>query len=79
MPRLHVLAGPSVDALEPITHFVNTGHAHRIHSDMFEGKVAVYVKGFTDAHGQPLHAEYFERPDRKGITWSIQVQGRCTH
>lgn len=76
MPRLHVLTGTSFDSLEPITHFVNTGRAHRIHSDRFEGKVAVYIKGFRDVHGQPLNSEYFERPDRKGITWSIQVQGR---
>ena len=78
MPRLQVLAGPSPDALEPITDLVNTGRAYPIRSDNFEGKAAVYIKGFTDTHGQPLHSEYFERPDRKGITWSIQVQGEHT-
>ncbi|KAL4079548.1 hypothetical protein J3A83DRAFT_4210548 [Scleroderma citrinum] len=79
MPRLHVLAGPSLDALEPITHFVNTSRAYPIHSDRFEGKVAIYIKGFINTQDQPLRSEYFERPDRKGITWSIQVQGRFLH
>ncbi|KAG6335512.1 hypothetical protein ID866_3584 [Astraeus odoratus] len=76
MPRLRVLAGSSLDTLEPITHLVNTGRHYSVHSDRFDGKVAVYIKGFTDPQGRAPCSEYFERPDRKGITWSIQVQGR---
>jgi len=76
MPRLSVVAGPSLDALVPIT--VNSGIPHNIVSDAFEGQILAYIKGFTDEEGDGLQSEneYFQREDRKGITWSIQTQGR---
>jgi len=73
-PRLRVLAGPSPDALVPIS--VNTDKAHTIRSEYFEGKVLVYIKGFEGPDGTITENEYFERDDRKSVTWSIQVQGR---
>lgn len=75
MPRLSVVAGPSLDALVPIT--VNSGIPHNIVSDAFEGQILAYIKGFTDEEGNVLQSEneYFQREDRKGITWSIQTQG----
>jgi hypothetical protein len=75
MPRLSVVAGPSLDALVPIT--VNSGIPHNIVSDAFEGQILAYIKGFTDEEGNALpgESEYFQREDRKGITWSIQTQG----
>ncbi|KAH0835892.1 hypothetical protein J3R83DRAFT_9785 [Lanmaoa asiatica] len=75
MPRLRVLAGPTDEDLVPITDIVNTGQACTIVSEYFEGKIAIYVKNFVDPNGRRLTNEYFEREDRKGITWSIQVQG----
>jgi Protein of unknown function (DUF1769) len=75
MPRLRVLAGPSSSSLVPITAFVNTTHPHPIVSNLFEGQVVVNIKGFTNEDGTTLDSEYFEREDRKSITWSIQVQG----
>lgn len=73
MPRLSVVAGPSLDALVPIS--VNSGKPHNIVSDAFEGQVLAFVKGFTDEEGNVLESEYFQREDRRGITWSIQTQG----
>lgn len=73
MPRLRVVAGPSLDALVPIS--VNSDVPHDIVSDAFEGQLLAYIKGFTDEEGTVLDSEYFHREDRKGITWSIQVQG----
>ena len=75
MPRLSVVAGPSLDALVPIT--VNSGIPHNIVSDAFEGQILAYIKGFTDEEGNvlPGESEYFQREDRRGITWSIQTQG----
>lgn len=73
MARLSVLAGPSLDALVPIS--VNTGIPHDIVSDAFEGQILAYIKGFTDEDGNVLQSEYFQREERKGITWSIQTQG----
>ena len=75
MPRLRVLAGPSPDSLVPISNLVNTDNPHTISSEHFEGQVVVNIKGFTDPSGQILDSEYFHRPERSGITWSIQVQG----
>lgn len=73
MPRLSVVAGPSLDALVPIS--VNSGIPNNIVSDAFEGQILAYVKGFTDEEGNVLQNEYFQREERRGITWSIQTQG----
>lgn len=59
----------------PITDIINTGQTYTVVSEHFEGKIAVYVKNFVDPKGRRLTSEYFEREDKKGITWSIQVQG----
>jgi hypothetical protein len=75
MPRLRVFAGPTPSSLVPISDIVNTNKPHTISSDHFAGQVVVNVKGFTDPHGRIMDSEYFSRPDRKDITWSIQVQG----
>jgi len=76
MPRLRVLAGPTPTSLTHISDVLNTNKQHTILSDHFAGQVVVNVKGFTDPYGRILDSEYFHRPDRKDITWSIQVQGR---
>lgn len=76
MPGLRVRAGTCVEGLQDITELVNTGRALPLRCDRFEGEVAVYIKGFRNSRGQPSYSEYFQRPDRKGITWSVQVKGR---
>lgn len=58
-----------------ITDLVNTSKPYKISSDLFEGEIIVYIKGFTDENGKVRDSEYFAREDRQGITWSIQVQG----
>lgn len=77
MPRLRVVAGSSLDTLVPIS--VNSNESHPITSDAFDGRILVHIKDFTDKQGSVLHSEYFDREDRKGITWSIQVQGTSLH
>ncbi|CAL1699645.1 unnamed protein product [Somion occarium] len=74
MPRLRILAGPSLDELVPIE--ANSGVPLHIKSDVFEGQILVYIKGFADTNGDVGDSSYFEQKERKGITWSIQVQGR---
>ena len=59
----------------PITSLVNTSKPHTISSDLFEGQIVTHIKGFTDERGVVRDSEYFGREDRKGVTWSIQVQG----
>ncbi|KAF7321422.1 hypothetical protein MKEN_00662700 [Mycena kentingensis (nom. inval.)] len=76
MPTLRVLAGPSPDDLTPITELVNRNVAHPIVSTHFEGKVVVFIKGLNQDEQACDSPEYFQRADRSGITWSIQVQGR---
>ncbi|KAG6889460.1 hypothetical protein C0995_000985 [Termitomyces sp. Mi166 len=72
-PRLRVLAGTGT-TLTPITHLVNTTNAFSLVSDRFEGEVIVCIKGLTRPEKDA--SDYFERPERQGITWSIQVRGR---
>jgi len=72
MPRLRILAGPSYDDLVPIA--ANSDVPTEIQNDAFEGRVAVYIKGFADASGQVGDSAYFRK--RNNVTWSIQVQGR---
>ncbi|KAI0077345.1 DUF1769-domain-containing protein [Panus rudis PR-1116 ss-1] len=92
MPHLRVLAGPSLSPhdLQPV--HVNSGVPVDVSSDAFEGRVAVYIKGFGDECGGTLGEKgieecgrvtgkkYFAERERegkgKGVTWSIQVQGR---
>lgn len=75
-PRLRVLAGANPDNMVPITSIVNTSKAHSIHSALFQGQIVANIKGMTDEHGRLRDSEYFEREERQGVTWSIQVQGR---
>jgi hypothetical protein len=58
-------------------HHRQLWHTTHIVSDAFEGQILTYIKGFTDEEGNILQSEneYFQREDRKGITWSIQSQG----
>lgn len=71
MPRLRILAGPSLTDLTPINP--NSDEPIHIKSDGFEGQVAVYIKGF-EGSGR-TQSPYFDHEKRKGITWSIQLQG----
>lgn len=71
MPRLRVLAGPSLSELTPIT--ANSDQVVEIRSDAFEGRVAAYIEGFADASGKVSDSAYFKK--RPSVTWSIQVQG----
>ena len=73
MPRLRILAGPSTTDLKPIR--ANSGDGADVSSEVFEGKVAVFIKGFADPDGKVSQSEYFEHEERRGVTWSIQVQG----
>jgi len=82
MPRLRVLAGSSTspEALSDISHLVNTCTPYHVDSEVFAGAVVVRVKGFVGPGGgrgdQEADDEYFCSPERKGVTWSIQVRGR---
>ncbi|CAA7264369.1 unnamed protein product [Cyclocybe aegerita] len=75
-PRLRVLAGTSTSTMMPMTSLINTSTPFGLSSDVFEGQVVAHIKGLTDEHGELRDSEYFDRSDRKGVTWSIQVQGR---
>lgn len=75
MPLLRVLAGPEPSALTDITQNVNTEAKLHIVTPYFDGHLVVNIKRFPDPSGRVLDSEYFERDDRKGLTWSIQVQG----
>jgi len=77
-PRLQILAGTSLDALQPITPLVNTDKPYSLVSDAFEGEMVINIKGLVDpTTGEVKDSEYFSRADRQGITWSIQVRGEA--
>ena len=71
MPMLRFLAGPSLTDLAPLE--VNSDVPLHIKSAGFDGRVALYLKSMGD-EGR-THSPYFDHQDRKGITWSIQIQG----
>lgn len=64
--------------MTPINSVVNTQHSHKLFSDLFEGEVVVNIKGLTDDSGEIKDSEYFNRPDRHDITWSLQVRGNSS-
>lgn len=75
---LQVLVGPSPYSLVDISDKVNTDQAHHIASDAFEGDISLQITPFP-THHRTTSSDYFDRPDRRGVTWSIQVQGRFLH
>ncbi|KAF7973146.1 hypothetical protein HWV62_15917 [Athelia sp. TMB] len=75
MPRLRVLAGPNPHYLEDITNLVNTQQPHTISTSDFHGQVVANIKDFTGPDGVVRSSDYFEKAERKDITWSLQVQG----
>ncbi|KAG6884925.1 hypothetical protein C0992_005590 [Termitomyces sp. T32_za158] len=72
-PRLRVSAGTGT-ILTPITHLVNTTNAFPLVSDRYEGEVVVCIKDCTCPEKDAY--DYFEHPERHGMTWSIQARGR---
>ncbi|KAI5828051.1 DUF1769-domain-containing protein [Schizophyllum commune Tattone D] len=86
--RLRVLAGPTADPakMTDITQLVNSPTPFEIKSEDFEGRIVACIKDFHASVGEGENEAgsddkndgswYFGRPDRQGVTWSIQVQGR---
>lgn len=72
--KLRISAGTSLETMVPITSNVNTNTPHKLSSDVFEGVIVAHIKNFVE-DGDMRESEYFLREDRRGITWSIQVQG----
>ena len=75
--RLRISAGTSLDSMVSVDSAVDTGMPHKLTSDVFEGWIVAYIKDFVDEDGNMRESEYFSRKDRRGITWSLQVQGLC--
>ena len=78
-PSLHISAGKDKDNLSPVA--VNhDDKAIWIDSPSFRGRATVRIKDFTgfDPEGveHKSDSSYFNEKYRKGITWSIQIQGR---
>ncbi|CAO1632175.1 unnamed protein product [Parajaminaea phylloscopi] len=78
-PSLHISAGPEAGKLSPVA--VNHDEIPcEIESAGFRGRVTVRIKSFTghDPEGveHKSDSEYFDESYRKGITWSVQMQGR---
>jgi len=74
MPRIQVLAGPSIDALEPIE--ANSANAYVLKTPTFDGQISVFLKDFINENGEPSSTEYFDADERAGKSWSIQFRGR---
>lgn len=78
-PSLHISAGPDASSLEPLA--VNHDEIPlTIDSPNFRGRATVRIKSFTghDPEGVEHNSDcsYFNEERRRGITWSIQIQGR---
>lgn len=79
-PRFKVLAGPSYAELKELPVNVDTKNGgaspyFEIKTSEFEGRIVGNIKGFVDEKGNVITSKYFDRKDRAGTTWSIQVQG----
>ena len=71
-----------------ITQLVNSPTPFEIKSEDFEGRIVACIKDFHAGVGEDEKGEgsddkndgswYFGRPDRQGVTWSIQVQGKSS-
>jgi len=78
--RFRVLAGTSYADLKDLpVNFDSpsgSGEFFYVKSDTFEGRIVCSIDGYVGEDGVKTTSKYFEREDRKGVTWSIQVQGR---
>ena len=68
------LVVPAMDGVVEVAGKAHDG-VERGHEKAPAVRVVVHIKGFPDEDGNVLMSDYFDRPDRQGITWSIQVQG----
>ncbi|KAG8883015.1 hypothetical protein FRB97_007389 [Tulasnella sp. 331] len=80
-PKFKVLAGSSYDELKelPVNADMKDDGSppyFEIKTADFEGRIVGNIKGFVDQTGEVGTSKYFDRKDRVGTTWSIQVQGR---
>lgn len=75
MPRLRVLAGESPESLKPIS--ANKAGGYKIKTAAFEGEISVFLKNFVNEHGESSNTDYFDHPERKTTTWSIQARGEA--
>ncbi|PWN49014.1 DUF1769-domain-containing protein [Violaceomyces palustris] len=78
-PSLKISAGPSVSELKTVA--VNHDLLPtEISTEHFQGRISVRIKDFSgeDPPGveKKKEAEYFESGHGKGMSWSMQVQGR---
>lgn len=77
-PRFRILAGSSYDDLKdlPVNFDPATGEEFfEVKSKSFEGRIVGSIKGYVGEDGVQSTSRYFDRADRKDVTWSIQVQG----
>lgn len=78
-PRFRVLAGPSYTELSELKVNVDPKDGSPyfdIKTSSFEGRIVGNIKGFVNEKGEIVTSKYFDRTDRAGTTWSIQMQGR---
>jgi hypothetical protein len=78
-PSLKISAGPSVDALKTVA--VNhDDQPTSIDTDLFQGRISVRIKNFTgvdpDGVDHRKDTPYFDGGYSKGMSWSMQIQGR---
>lgn len=76
-PRIKILAGSSIDTLQPVQVNNDQSSPLPINTDKFQGALTVRIKDFADHNGEiyrDTESKYFAH--WTDITWSIQIQGR---
>ncbi|KAH8828982.1 hypothetical protein DL96DRAFT_1021869 [Flagelloscypha sp. PMI_526] len=77
MPHLRVLAGSSLDALQPISDIINCGKSCKVSNRFFEGELSASIRDFINEEGEKVpNGPYFGQPGKDSITWSIVTKGR---
>lgn len=75
-PKLRVLISSSSGAYPPTALCsVNSSTPTRVKTDLFDGEISVFVKGF---HGEGASGDgqcYFGQAGREGMTYGIVVRG----
>jgi hypothetical protein len=58
---------------EPIN--VNSPKPTPLKTDQFEGEISVWIKGYEGDHKGGEGDEYFNDPERAGMTYAIVIRG----
>jgi len=75
-PKLRVVISSPTSPYPPHEPIhVNSPNPTPLKTDQFEGEISVWIKGYEGDHKGGEGDEYFNDPERAGMTYAIVIRG----